>query len=508
MSITLKVNVELAKREMIARNAKYRESFKDFCTHFFKTELNKEFIWNWHHQVQLDALEDLMQDDEQEVLLLNVHPGSGKTEIVSKLYPIWKMGNDGDFWFIDVGYSADLTMDFSGDARGYVESLTYGDVFPSCRLDPKQKSRGFWKTSNGSRFYAVGCGGTITGKRGDLIALDDPTNPKDILSKHQLDKTNDWFNMTLKSRRRAKYVNGELKRGKIVVMMQRLHDNDICGYLRREHKDKFDRGVYKIVAIPAIAVEDDEYREKGEAMFPQMFPLSYLNNEKETSMKDIGMNHFSAQYQQDPVDAENAEFKRDFFRYYAADDLTKKQLQTAIGVDTAFSQRESADFRSIVTVSKSTDAEFFVRSNIYGRFSPGEFMDKIFQMVEVFPRSPVILEKSGNDWFIELLKKEMVARSIFFTVMVIPSRGEKESRLRTTLEPLYSNFRIFHREEDKYGQLEDEIVRFPRSAHDDNMDALETAISRFSFNETKKASKKPDRSDIDAARLKRSRLGL
>lgn len=508
MNVKLAAQKEIAKRELRRRNQVYRDDFKAYCQRMFEVELGKEFVWNWHHQVMFDSMEELTNSDEQEVLILNVHPGTSKTEIVSKLYPSWKMGNENDFWFMNVGYSANLTMDFSGDTRDYVASKTYAQIFPDTRLDKQQRAKEHWETTTGDKFYAVGTGGTITGKRADLIAVDDPINPKDISSPLQLDKTNDWFNRTLKSRRRPKIKDGKLVRGKIVIIMQRLHDNDLCGYLQREHADKFNRGVYKIVSIPAIALKDDQYRKKGEAMFPQFFPLSFLNNEKETSMKDIGMNHFSAQYQQDPVDAENAEFKREYFRYYQAEDLVGKQLQTAIGLDTAFSEKKSADFKSIVVVSKSTDAEFYVRANIFHRGTPEKYIDDIFNIVEAFPGAPVVLEKPGNDWFIELLKKEMVSRGIFFKMLIIPSRGEKFARLRLTLEPLYSNFRIFHREQDKHGQMEDEIVRFPRSAHDDNMDALETAISRFSFKETKKKDPAKRRGDIDRVRSQRRRMGL
>lgn len=471
----------LAKRELYKRNAKYRENFKEFVLHFFEIELGRQFVWNWHHEEIFNALEDLWNDPEQEILIVNIHPNSGKTELITKLYAVWKMGNIKDFWVMGIGYSADLMKDFSTEAREYVESKTYKSIF-NAELDEAQRAKEYWRTQDKGRYYAVGVGGTITGKRADLMIIDDPVNPKEVNSMTQLKKTVDWFKRTVRSRRRVRYNSeGELiSRGKIVIVMQRLHEYDLCGVLLDEGKDKLERGVYKHLCIPAIAKENDEHRKIGEAMFPQFFPVSFLEEERDSMSDEKDIHHFSAQYQQSPLDMANASFKRDYFQYIDAESLSRiKLVSGCIGVDPASSQKDSADYRAISVIGRDSMGIYYLLDAVYGRWSPTEFQNKIFEIQNVY-KYPVFIETNhGGGFLTDSIAMKQKAEQNYFRCEGIINSGNKIERILNTLEPLYKNFRIFHSEHLKRSEMEDQLEFFPKAKHDDLPDSMEIAIKNI-----------------------------
>ena len=459
-----------------------RREFKDFVLYFFKQEKRKEFIWNWHFDLIATGLIDLMLSDT-ELLVINIHPRAGKTEIITKLFPVWWLGRNPNTEVISTGYSATLTQGFSAEARDYIKSDTFAEIFPRVKIKEDQNTKEHWKTTGGGSYYATGTGGTITGKGADLFIIDDPLNPNDAEASSQTNivKVNTWLSNVAMSRLNSKRVDGVIVKGKMLIIMQRLHDNDLCGYLFREHTNKFDNGSWKQLVIPAVAIVDDSFRSVGDAMFPQLYPTEWLQNQKEVMTNEQGNSFFSAQYQQNPIDAEHAEFKREQFRYHEESEVTG-QCKTIIGVDPAISEKTTADYSALSVVSRRvTDDLFFIRDIIHGRMNPDILVETIFALQSTYGETPVAIETIGfQKAFVSIIRKEQQARGVYFRIIELGNRGEKEARIRTGLQPLYENFKISHPKKLAYTEYEDELLRFPKSRHDDLIDAVENAVSSFS----------------------------
>ena len=134
-------------------------------------------------------------------MIINIPPRSLKTEIVSKAFPVWALGNKPDIKFMDISYSSGLAEKNSGEARAMYQSQAYTMVFPKVPdLREDQNTKQHWENVEGGQYYAAGSTGTITGIGADIIIIDDPINPEEANSELLRRKTNNNFHDTIKSR--------------------------------------------------------------------------------------------------------------------------------------------------------------------------------------------------------------------------------------------------------------------------------------------------------------------
>lgn len=155
--------------------------------------------------------------------MINVPPRSLKTQIVSIAFPARCMGKDASTQFMGISYSAGLAEDNSRDCRNMYVSDSYRKCFPrAAAIQRNQDTKKYRKTEAGGHYYAAGSTGTITGKGCDIMIIDDPMKPDDAMSETVRPSINNNFHDTLKSRLNSK------KDGAIVIIMQRLHDDDLC----------------------------------------------------------------------------------------------------------------------------------------------------------------------------------------------------------------------------------------------------------------------------------------
>lgn len=472
---------ELLIREAESRTQKERDDFFCYVISFFKEYWNLDFLWNWHYSIQVEGITKIIEEQkntpskEREIryIFINVPPGSGKTELWVKLLPTWLYGNNPYLDFILTGHTDRMVKGFSGIAKNYYESKAYRRIFPR-RNKLHYSADNKWGVKGKGVFQAMGFKGGITGEGADIVIVDDALKAGEADSPLQRNNVNERFDNTVPSR---------LRQNKLricVIIMQRLHDNDLCGHLfaKKSIKEGLKTGKHLHICVPAIAIEDEEYRRKGESFHPSMVSVKALKSMKNDIEGTQGSHVFAAQYQQNPLDVANAEFKKSFFQYFT-DSIERKYIEGYIGVDIALSEKNTADWRSIVVVAKDKEGKFYVRENYYSRKNSSDVMDDLFMIQEKYGY-PVILEANGaQKYFADAVNKNMAVVNQFFYLKEITTRGDKNARMRATLLPLYKNFRIFHEEGIRNDELENEILRFPKAKHDDNMDALETAISGF-----------------------------
>ena len=178
-------------------------------------------------------------------LIILVPPRSLKSICASVALPAWLLGSDPTRRIICVSYSADLAAKHARDCRAVMTAPWYQAVFPSTRLDPaKSAETEFMTTQRGFRL-ATSTGGTLTGRGGNIIIIDDPLKPADAHSDARRLDLQQWFSNTLLSRLDDK-VNGA-----IVLVMQRLHIDDLAGYLMEQEG-------WEVLSLPAIAEVEQE----------------------------------------------------------------------------------------------------------------------------------------------------------------------------------------------------------------------------------------------------------
>lgn len=456
--------VELATRELEKRFKPQSEDLLEFIKYFFQEEKGKEFKVNWHHKLIAEKLKEVVEGKCTR-LIINIPPRSGKTELITKCFPVWLLGNHPEKKIIATGYSTSLTQTFSNEARDYYTSTTYRNVFPRrSELREDQNTKEWWVNQRGGSYFATGTGGSITGRGADIFVIDDPIKP-DKADTSDIERVgiNNWYENTVLSRL------DEPTKGAIIIIMQRTHENDLCGHLIAKMEEGTGQK-FEVLSIPAIAEVDDDYRKEGESIQEDRLPIEFLEDYKRSNPVI-----FSTQYQQNPIAKESQEFHEEWFRFYENAPLNGR-IFTA--VDPAFSKRSSADYTAIITAKFHEDYMYLLEVT-HGRFDPGELEDKIVYHarkwspekigVEAFAAQKVVGFSLRNR-----LRKEMIPCD----VEDITQTGSKEAKIRRLI-PLYRNGQIYHTRD--MGEVEQQLIKFPRARHDDIIDTVQMLYDMYSL---------------------------
>ena len=253
-----------------------RQDLCAFIERFFY-ELNPatELLWNWPLDVIAAALEACRRGEITR-LILNLPPRSLKSLSINA-FVAHLLGQDPSAQIICASYAQDLANKHALDCRTIMTSRFYQDLYRHTRLSPHRQSvQEFMTTRQGCRL-STSVGGALTGRGADYLIVDDPLKADEALSDTRRKSADDWFDNTFYSRLNDK------KTGRIIIIMQRLHEDDLVGHVLGlgEH--------WTVIRFPAIAERDETYeiqtpygrqrfqRRAGEPLHPEREPLEVLN---------------------------------------------------------------------------------------------------------------------------------------------------------------------------------------------------------------------------------------
>ena len=221
-------------------------------------------------------------------------PRSLKSIMCSVAFPAFVLGHDPSKRVIVVSYGADLAIKHGNDFRTVVNSAEYHAIFPGMRISSmKNTQTEVVTTQNGFRL-GISVDGALTGRGADVIVIDDPIAALAALSQKAREHVRIWYFNTLLSRLDDK------QNGAIVLVMQRLHEDDLAGVLLRGSDE------WTVLSLPAIAERDEQIpigngqfycRRAGDVLHPEREPRDVL----ESLRAQLGAETFAAQYQQQPV---------------------------------------------------------------------------------------------------------------------------------------------------------------------------------------------------------------
>jgi hypothetical protein len=214
-----------------------------------------------------------------------------KSIVTSVAYPAFLLGHNPTERILCISYANELALSHARDFRSVVASAWYRQGFPQT-VAFRDVEDIFETTRRGYRRSGSFAGGQ-TGFGADTIIIDDAMKADEALQKSARERANDYFANTLYSRLNRKTD------GVIIVLMQRVHEEDLAGRLLRQ-------GGWDHLNLPAIAMQDEDvpigdgrlhHRKKGDLLNPEFEPMSSLEETK----RSMGTLHFQAQYQQAPV---------------------------------------------------------------------------------------------------------------------------------------------------------------------------------------------------------------
>lgn len=273
---------------------KARGDLLAFSRWMFK--VRKGAVWQLgrHHHLLNAALLKVYAGKTRR-LIINIPPRYSKTEFVVN-FMAWCLGQYPDCEFIYASYSGRLAAKSSWECRSIVQHPEFRRVFPGTELRDDSSAKDEWRTTSGGMVYAVGAGGTITGYGagkmrpgfGGAIIVDDPHKADEATSEVMRANVWDWFQNTLESRTN----NPDTP---IIVIMQRLHEDDLAGHLIAGHNGE----EWEVLKLPAIC-------EDGSALWPFKHTIERLEQ-----MRDSAPYVFSGQYMQEPAPPTGGMFETD-----------------------------------------------------------------------------------------------------------------------------------------------------------------------------------------------------
>lgn len=343
-------------------------------------------------------------------LLVSMPPRHGKTEIVSKCWPVWHMARHRDHEFVSASYGQELADDNSRAARQIARGERALEVFPE--LMPKIPEKryyadyrradvdkvGHWRVGTGSSYKAVGVGGPLTGRGAHILDIDDPFKDRaDADSAVQRERVWGWYASTAYTR----LAPG----GGVIVMATRWHEEDLIGMLREaQAKGRGDK--WEIINLPAIAEEDEPvderdmeaarlyeresgrglpvdaqgrlcWRLEGEALHPRRFPLERLGPIREAVTSRGGEREWAALYQCRPVPQGGDRIKREWFRERyrcAPEEIAQQADEVWLSIDAAKKGHAKSDFHSLqVWAWNRSTGKRYVLDRISSRMGYPEF---------------------------------------------------------------------------------------------------------------------------------------
>ena len=436
---------EMARRELSRRHL-LRSVKRNFGT----------YQENWHHRLIAEKLE-AVERGEIKRLMVFMPPRMGKSELCSVQFPPWFLGRNPTKDIIASSYSGELASSFGRKARNIASTTDFKRIF-GIGLAEDSQSAASWSTDKGGSYLAVGVGGSITGRGASVLLIDDPHKNREEADSPQIrDKIWDWYRSTAYTRLSPD--------GAVVLIMTRWHDDDLAGRLLAEERAGGDK--WEVVSLPAIATHHEAYRASGEALWPKKFSFERLSEIRRV----LGAYEWSSLYMQNPVDQESQEFKSHLFLKRTLAEVLVLGTNRFLTVDTAVSKSASADYTAFVTNYVDTQNKWNIRCT-RGRLSPLELIDKLFELYARDRYTKIGIEKTIYLQAVKpFLDDEMRRRNVFLPVVEVDhNQTQKETRMRGLL-PRYESGSVYH-VEGECVELEEEMVRFPKGAHDDCLDAL------------------------------------
>jgi hypothetical protein len=222
-----------------------QDDFSVFLRKVFETiSAGDQFLPNWHIDAMTYAAE-LVVEGKIKRLITTIPPRHLKSIIFSVALPAFVLGRDPTARIVCISYSSTLAVKHANDFRAVLTSPWYHHAFPQTRVSEAKDTQDETMTTARGYRIATSISGTITGRGADLIVIDDPQKPDETLSEANRKSVGEWFNRTLSTRLDSK------SKGAIVIVMQRLHEDDLAGR-------QLEKGGWHHLKIPAIAECDEE----------------------------------------------------------------------------------------------------------------------------------------------------------------------------------------------------------------------------------------------------------
>lgn len=414
---------------------------------------------------------------ESQRLAISMPPQHGKSQFLSRHFASWWVGSHPEERVILTTYQERLARRFNRQARDDFAAWA-PDVFG---LDAwARSSTAEWDVFRDSRrtgggIDAVGRGGALAGKGCGLLVVDDLIKGfKEAQSKAIRDDAWRWFHGEALSR----------VYGPAIVVFTRWHHDDVIGRLKKRQKAGEIEG-WEFINLPAIAEDDDPMgRKPGEALWPQWKPVSFFE-----ALLSGGMppSVWGALYQGRPTPAEGGLFKRPWIRWYerrgdllllpdGLGDIRIRDLARFITADLAVKKKDRSNY-SVVSAwgAALVQQMLFLLDVQRGRWGGSEILKRMRLALDFWKASTIHVEDTA--YHFQLMDMARVEKKL--PVQGLACDTDKVTRALPATGQMSAGMIFLPRHAGWLADFEEELLEFPESAYDDQVDTLSYASQVF-----------------------------
>lgn len=435
-------------------------------------------IANRLDQAITDFMDESLPREKRSTYLIISEPfRHGKSDLVSRALPAYFLGRAAKFQpdVIMSGYGTSLVKGFSKKVQNIISSEPYKALYPGVQLDPIYRAVEDWRIEGSQGVVtAQGLGGSITGKGGNLIIVDDYCkNREEAESDTFRNKTWDSFTDDLMTRCNAPAAI-------VVVCATRWHEDDIIGRIYREMEKNPDFPRFESLVFPATKDGPDGY----DILFPELYDKTWYTRQRAT----LGTYSSAALLDCNPVSDAMKEFKLDWICRYD-NPPPRDKMNVYMFVDPSSGRKKDVgkelnDRTAITVVGYGADGNRYLLDFVYDRMNLAERTQCIFDLYQIHRPNNIFYEQIGLQADIEHILYVQNQVGWHFPITPIGQTVKKETRIRglqpdmeagrwwfpKVLKKLsYADGRVYFPLEEL---IEEEYSKFPACKHDDGLDAL------------------------------------
>jgi len=443
---------------------KREKSQKDFLV--YVKEMWPGFVGGRHHKVMAQKFQEIA-DGKLKRLIICLAPRHTKSEFASYLLPSWFLGKYPEKKVIQASNTAELAVGFGRKVRNLVGSEQYAQVFPNVSLRSDSKAAGRWSTNHGGEYFAIGVGGTMTGKGADLAIIDDPHSEQEArlaaTNPEVFDSVFEWYTSGPRQRLQPN--------GAIIIVMTRWSKKDLVGKVLQSMIDR-DGEKWEVIEFPAIL-------PSGNPLWPEYWSLDLL-----TALKDeLPVSKWNAQYQQNPTSEEGAIIRREWWQAWESSDPPPCEY-IIMTLDAAAETNNRSDYTALLTWGVFSDdhltngnSHIILLNAINVRVEFHELKELALREYQDWTPDSFIVEKksSGTPLFQELRRMGIPVSE--FT----PHRGtgDKIARLNAVSDIVRSGMVWYPAGKRWADEVIEQVAAFPNAGNDDMVDCTSMALTRF-----------------------------
>lgn len=403
-------------------------------------------------------------------IIIHAPPQHGKTMLISQVMPAFIMGRHPDWPIMAGSYGTDLAEENGQAVRDRIGSAPHAQIFPESRLDAATTAKKHFKTTQGGIYFGTTVRGGGTGFPSKVFIIDDPFKSRDEADSETVRQaTKNWYTSVVYPRIAEDSI--------LIVMHTRWHEDDLAGWLMREHPTEDWEHIY----LPAIAMANDQMgRQEGEALCPERFSAAALEKKRVA----VGSRDWEALFQGRPVAGTGGKLKRAWLRQYEEIPVTiAKPMNRYIIVDPAGSKGKKNDYTSIVVIGLNIDGNKYLLDAVRDKLSLKERADTLIRMRRKWLPLKVGYEKYGKDSDIEHIQSKQAEINYRFDIVELGGKMAKEARIERLIPDLETGKWWFPTALIRTGAdnkpvdvmerfINEEYLPFPAGLHDDMLDAI------------------------------------